>query len=84
MAKTCKRNFWAAVLDESVENAESGVTTHTDYTKYIFMEGSRAWLCTENREILSLLWICTVLDLNPIILPTLLAEMDSDVARFNA
>ena len=83
MAETCKRKFWIGVLNQADKDIQGHGTDDCCF-KYIFMEASMACFCTSDQGVVSLLWICTALDLDPIIVPTLVANMENEQSKFNA
>jgi len=68
MEMACK-GLWCAVLQQAIKDSRWDVT-------------ARSWFFSEDQEVGSFLWICTVLDVNPELILELLAIRYHDDAVF--
>ncbi len=51
------KKLWTAVLDQAIKDALG--------ENLFLRQGAREWFRSEDREVGSFLWVCSILDINP-------------------
>ena len=59
------RKLWAAVLEQALKDMQVDVRSRKGNVRSLLSEGARAWFCSESEDIGSFLWTCSILDLEP-------------------
>ena len=69
------RGLWTAVLGQAVRDAQGSVTN------YIQRESARAWLRSSNQNVGSFFWVCSILNFDPHLFRSRLAEKGNPTTR---
>jgi len=73
--------LWAAVLEQAIKDIQSDLTFRKGNIRSIFSEGAWAWFRSENQDVGSFLWTCSMLGLEP---DFVLSFITSDKPRLQA
>lgn len=76
MAETCTTKLWATILEQDAKETCGEINARGGHNKYILMEGSRPRFATQDRGIVSVIWMSALLDVNPTVLQMPVAEDD--------